>query len=240
MGTTEETVQQPETEQGKEQPAQPNEVDVLKSQLAEKEKQVEQWQKESKAHQAQVTKKAQELQRLQSQLQKPAQSNVSSELLKLYEEQDPTNPRIQSLKAQLAREEQWARQNQITSDAKGGLEQKIREKGLDPEDEQFDSVWDAFIMAEVKDGNFTRADKRLDRILGRQKSPEIKEQPKKSEEVNEEEVARKYLEKKGLLTSETGHPSASGKSFQQFESDFISGKVDRQTYEERARREGKI
>jgi len=162
-----------------------------------------------------------ELKKLREQAALPAQRGVSRvdelvlEEMKAREvELGERNPRIAQLEAEIARERQMETiQKQrdaiegYTNQWRGKLEDKIRGAGENPTDEKFDRVWDAFEIAYVKDGKFERADERLDRILTKIK-PSKPEDETFEKRLDEEK--RKWMEEHGLLTSETGLPSASG------------------------------
>lgn len=235
----EENVQQSEEQAAAQSKEQPSELDLLKTQIAEKNKELEKWQRESKAHQATATRASQELKKLRE--LSTSGKKPTTQLLELYEEQfGADNPKVKDLKMQMTREEQIARQDQIAQDYKSKLQEKITTAGLNPEDEQFDVVWDAYDMAYSVDGKFDRAESRLDRILNKQGKKESKSEnnDKSKPEINEEEIARKWLEKKGHLVSETGMPSASGGSFSDIEKKYIKGEVSLDVYEAAAKKAG--
>jgi len=93
-------------------------------------------------------------------------------------------------------EEQLARQQAIVEDKRMEIETKIRQAGADPEDAKFDNVWLAWELAAKADGDFSRAEKRLEKLIGTaQKVVETPEQLK-------ERLEREILEKHGLLEKE--------------------------------------
>ena len=176
----------------------------------------------------------------------PAPNKTMNAMLELLEKdeggysEDPIRQaKIKALKEQLTREEQLQAQENYIRTEKEKLNQKIRDAGFDPDDDAFLEVNDAFDLS-TYDGKFERAYKRADKVLKNLKptpqSKEIKEI--KPEDI--EEAARKLLEEKGMLVSETGKPSASGGSFMEFEKAFIEGKIPWEEYQTRARKEGKV
>ncbi len=138
------------------------------------------------------------------------------------------------LEQQEIREVQIRKQGTITQGEREKIDQKIRSAGLDPNDEVFDTVNDAFEYARDVNGNFDKAHLRLDRILNKQKpkkeAPEVKEQ-------DVDESARKMLEEKGLLKTDTGGPSASAMSAQKAMQEYGAGNI---TAEEAKKRGAKF
>lgn len=145
---------------------------------------------------------------------------------------------LEQEKQRVAYQEQIRRQEQIVSQKRDEFERKITEvnPNLDHDDESLDVFWDAFDYARDVSGTagFAKAEKRLNRIL-QKVTKKSEPNPDKSEEQEREE-----LEKAGKLKTETGIPSASGLSFQDFEERYNKGLVPLAQYEERARREGKL
>lgn len=197
-----------------------------------------------------ISKKDTEIERLKNQLGEPQPSGTRRTLTALLEEMekrgeeygsDPSSQgRISQLKSELAREEQLEYQKGVARKVRSELDQKIRDAGRDPSDEMFESVNEAFEDAADWHGKFDRAERKLDRILTQAKPMELpKVEPPEDRQKAINEAARQMLEEKGQLVSETGGPSASSGSFQQFEKDYIEGKVPPEEYAERARREGK-
>jgi len=224
--------------QQEEQSAQ-SELDALKSQVAELKKLNDESIREAKAHQASSTRAHQELSRIKSQIDRSQSSSTTKQLLEIAEEQSgEENPKVKALKEQLAYEERLSRQEQVTQENKQKMEDKIKSAGLNPEDDEFDNVWDAFELAASLDGKFERAEKRLERVLGRKKPSETVKNEKQKQD-SEEEIARKVMERKGLLVSDNGLPSGSGGSFNEVEQAFISGKISAEKYAESARKAGK-
>ncbi len=225
-----EQVVEPEVQEESAQPT----LEELQTQLEQAQEKITQTQtdlglakEEAKAHQRNVTSKDLELKEA---LKKPATSD-SSLLQTVIEEMKAgetisgeVNPRRVALEAELAGQQSTQKYNEqlqyqetkIKSE-RSGLDKRISEAGLDPEDESLDTVYNAFTIA-CSDGDFSVASKRLDRVLAK-----VKPQPKSElTEDEEEEIARKVAEKKGLLTSETGNPSASSSSEAKIRSDYIA------------------
>jgi len=112
-----------------------------------------------------------------------------------------------------------------------GYRKRIESLGFTEEDEEYWEIHDLAVQ-----GNLKRADIKL------KKMEVVKKETPKPEPTEEqiEEAARKQLEVKGLLKTETGMPSASGLSFRDFEEKYNRGEIPFADYEKRARREGKI
>jgi hypothetical protein len=99
-------------------------------------------------------------------------------------------------------EEQLARQQAIVEDKRMEIETKIRQAGADPEDAKFDNVWLAWELAAKADGDFSRAEKRLEKLIGTaQKVAEPKKVGETPEQLKER-LEREILEKHGLLEKE--------------------------------------
>lgn len=123
------------------------------------------------------------------------------------------NPKIQAAKVVIAQEKQrealaqaeatrTSQYNEWVTYADGEktkMEQRIKDAGFDPSNDDFDRVWDAWLIGKTSSGQegFDLANTRLERITKKSKP----------EEKSEEEVARAYLEKTGRLKTETGLPS---------------------------------
>jgi len=156
-----------------------------------------------------------------------------------------SNPRIPLLEATIAAEKRRTdevafeeyRQATIKKE-RAAIEQKIEDASQDPNDEKFDRVWDAFKIA-TSDGDFNDARKRTDRILGQVKQPEkegkeLKETEEQRIERLANEKARKMMEEKGLLVTETGGPSATSPSSEEAYAKYIAGEIT----EEQAKQAG--
>ncbi len=215
----------PQPQEGKDTSAQVVVEETAEAKATRLQVELEQWKKESKAHQSNFTKANQELKRLRE--QPPRSDGTNKAVLDILKEQFGDDPRITNLQATLTREEQIARQDILVQDARTKLEQKIEGAGLNAEDERLDTVWDSFDFATNIDGKFERADKRLDRIL----SKVAPKKEAKKEEVNEEEIARRWMEKKGLLGTDIGSPSGANASYEQTRDAFIKDPRDLDTRE---------
>jgi len=153
-----------------------------------------------------------------------------------------SNPRIAQLETALALERQHDQQaqqemqrEQYTQTWREKLEQRISSSGLDPEGEQFEDFWDYFQDRYRVDGEFERADKKLDRILKGVKPVEKPGVKKENPEVNLDEIRkeerRKVMDEYGLLETDTSLPSGVNRDFQAIESDFVAGKISDEDYE---------
>lgn len=118
---------------------------------------------------------------------------------------------------------QLAKQQEVIDSKREEIEQKIKESGQDPDDVKFDNVWLAWELAGAKDGDFSRVDKRLSKLLGTGKSVE------KSEESDK----RKELEAKGLLKPEGVAPAGAVGS-------YTRQQIDRMTPDEFAKNYDRI
>ncbi len=82
----------------------------------------------------------------------------------------------------------------------------------------------------LRSGDVDLAERRINKSESKSKSEpkiESKETEVKKVELSDEEkekIAREYMVKKGLLKSDTGLPSGTGRTFQDIEADFIAGK----------------
>lgn len=183
-----------------------------------------------------IAKKDQEIEYLRGQTSKPRTSTPAYKALldALEAGQDALgepNPKLTLAKQIIAEEEKreaqevvYRQQEAIANKAKDDLANKIKEANLNPEDEMFDDVWDAWDLSNALDGKFERAERKLSRILKNVKPPEKKEE-------DEEEIARKVLEKKGLLKSETGGPSGVSADWEQVRADFIKNPSNPRVFE---------
>jgi len=157
-----------------------------------------------------------------------------------YGETDPLIPQLEAevraRKDRQKHETQMRFQQGETNKAWDKINAQITDAGFDPNDERFELVVEAFEDARDFSGKFDRAYTKLDRILSKSK-------PEKQETETEKdtaEKARKDLEEKGLLTTETGGPSAVSESFEDFQKRYMKSEVSRDEYETRARKEGKL
>lgn len=201
-----------------------------------------------------IAKKDQEIERLRKQAPEPTSSDDRIAEIILQEkkrrqaelgEVDPTIPQLEAelaeRKRRAAQATQFAKQEAIVKDERAKLDKKITDAGLDPNDDRFLDVDESFNLAAAYTGNFEIANKKLDRILKQVKPKgENVEKPKEGETEAEkidrlaEEKARKMLEEKGLLTTETGGPSASSPSVAEARAKFARGEIT----EEEAKKAG--
>ena len=203
-------------------------------------------QEQYKGIQRAVDKKDKRIAELEKSAPPPVATGVSANkaVIDALEEGDYTKARAaiaqeeQRQTTESQRQVQLQRQATVTREKQEELSDKITTANLDPDDEMFDRVWDAFKYARDVDGDFTDAEKRLNRVLSKQSPKETKDKPEVSTDV--QEAARKMLAEKGLLKTETGGPSASAMSWVDFEKAFNESKIPFAVYEERAKREGKI
>lgn len=164
-------------------------------------------QEKYKGIQRSISKKDIQIEALQKQSSAPAQTDddllgmLVSSMKGKQNEYGETDPTIANLEKELAsrkqRKQQEGQQVQWESyctTEKAKMDARITEAGLDPDDERFETVDDAFAIARTTTADFSNAQKRLDRILNRAtlKTPE-KETP---EAVNEKKGEDKKLEMK--------------------------------------------
>ena len=167
--------------------------------------------------------------RLYKQKQPEPQKNDSSKTIKkladeiehlgkdTYSDDPSARARMTALKTELAeleRQEAYnarlRQQEQLAREARDNLEDKIRDAGLEPDDEKFDAVWTSWELASLADGKFERAEDKLTRILSRIKPKETEEEEKKPVETEaqmRERLEREILEKHGLTKPEKKTPS---------------------------------
>jgi len=153
-----------------------------------------------------VSEKAEEIKRLKSQLGQPRSGSLKTLLEKLArrgaDSYDPAEQaEIGQLLSQYGQEEQQAAQQTYMAQKKEELSQKIIAGGFDPNDEQFDSVWDAY--------SFEEAERRVGRALAKAKPKESKKE--ETEEQVRERIKREVLEEEGLTKQPAGSPPAGGK-----------------------------
>lgn len=182
-----------------------------------------------------LSKKDTEIQELQKKLSQPSptgskfKETVLADMRARATELGEPNPKIAELETELAIEKQQdneRRKDVITQGHREKFEQKIKDAGLDPDNESFDRVWDAVKIARSVDGKFEEAEARLDRVLAKVKPVKVESETEDKETKLREEIEREVLEKHGLLKTETGGPSAGGK--RTFTEDQIA---DRDFYE---------
>ena len=115
----------------------------------------------------------------------------------------------QQEQARLDYQARLKQQQAETNQKREEFEQKIKQAGLDPTDEMFDPTWDAFELADMRDGNWGKAENRLDRILSKNKPEGAKGE---TEEQMRERIERETQEKLGLNKPEGAKPSGSSTS----------------------------
>lgn len=168
-----------------------------------------------------ISKVQDENKKLKEQL---GQTTDFSNLLELAEQQalsygdTESLTRIAALKVadaekqrKLAFEQQLAKQQEITENKRTEIESKIKASGQDPEDPKFDNVWLAWELAASVDGDFSKADKRLEKLIGTAKTEPKTNPPAESEAQLREKLEREILEKHGLLEKEKLGSGASSK-----------------------------
>jgi len=114
---------------------------------------------------------------------------------------------------QLAMEIQLAKQQEITEAKRQEIESKIIAAGKNVEDPEFDNVWLAWELSAKADGDFSRAESRLEKILKSGKVVKGDEKGKETEAQLRERIEREVLEKNGLLKKEEASPAGSKKVF---------------------------
>lgn len=170
-----------------------------------------------------LSRKGQEIANLKRQPQSTSNVNALEAVLAAVDAgqgEYGDNPKIQAAKVIIAQEKQkevlaqaeatrvsqYSEWVSFADSEKTKMEQKIRDADEDPGSEKFDRVWDACLIGKTSSGQegFDLANSRLDRII-KQANPK----EEKQEKVKDEDV-RAYMEKKGLLKTETGTPSGTG------------------------------
>jgi multidrug efflux pump subunit AcrA (membrane-fusion protein) len=138
----------------------------------------------------------------------------------------------QAIVQQQEQQRRYAQFNQKVNE----YQKKVEDLGLKPTDKTY-----KHIRALVRSGDFETADEEIEAVKAKPTTEPVKEQKVELTEEEKEKISKEYLEKKGLLKSETGTPSAGGG--QTFTEDQIA---DRKFYEEnreailKAYKEGKI
>lgn len=116
---------------------------------------------------------------------------------------------------------QWQRE---VDSRKTKMEDQILAAGLNPDDEQFESVFDLFETAALS-GRFERAEKKLERTLGKLKQATPKVEGKELDTLVDER-ARKILEDKGQLVTESSLPSGANRRWTSAEIERIAEQQD--------------
>lgn len=166
-----------------------------------------------------------------------------------YQDDPNAQARIIALKSEVAnierdqaRKAQLKKQESLAQEARDELEDKIRDAGYDPDDENFDSVWDKWELASLADGKFERAENKLSRILSKMKPKEEEKKPVEDEEKMRERIKREILEEYNLNPKEKVKPKGSSDSDAQIRKNFRENPGDPKAlreYAELQAREGK-
>lgn len=106
-------------------------------------------------------------------------------------------------------------QDRIIQEEREKLEVRMNEAGLDPDDPKFDRVWAEFKVAANTDGNFTEANRLLDKRIGKKAEEKAEVKAVETEKQMRERIEREVLEKHGLLTPEKTHPAGDKESIEQ-------------------------
>lgn len=182
----------------------------IESRFEEKEKQ---FQKQYQGLQKVVAKKDKEIQELKGKSTTSPYKRIIEEM-EQSEYADPS--RLQRLRAELEAAENEERMNQALAYAQGEKEKltkQIEEAGFDPEDDMFVDVDIAYDNAFYGNGDFSKAQKKLNQILKQNKKevPKVEEKKLTIDDIPEElreEIYRQRMEKSGQLDTEEGGPSA--------------------------------
>ena len=125
------------------------------------------------------------------------------------------------------KENQYAQWQQEVENRRNKMQEQIVTAGFNPDDEQFEGVFDLFETAALS-GRFERAEEKLKRTLGKLKpaTPKSKEEQEKELEKLIDERARKMLEGSGQLVTETSVPSGANRTWSMSEINKIAERVD--------------
>lgn len=192
-----------------------------------------------------LSEKGAEIQKLkEGQMVQPPTSSMSPTAIQIMldemkaqaTELGQPNPRIAQLEAALTVEKrkeamrmQYARQEQVTKGEKEKIEEKFKAKNLDPNDEAYADVWDAFELARNYTGDFDIAHRKADRILKKAKPKE--EEEAKEKDASKEEMKRKIYEEEGLLKSPSGGPSGATANWEEVRDAFIKNPSNPRVFE---------
>ena len=134
-------------------------------------------------------------------------------------------------------EQEQKRQVEESRKVGESIRTRVEALGLKPTDKAYRDIW-----RDVRDGFAEAAEAELTEL--EIKKNETVKQPMESDEVKFakrlEQEKQKWMEEKGLLTSETGGPSASFQDFQKIEADYIAGKISDAAYTEARKKRGLI
>lgn len=180
------------------------------------------------------------------------QESIALENLKNQAREDPTvNAQVtqQQAKVDALSRAKTAAETKLKIDKENAeqrvkLEEQITEAGLNPDDDSFEGVWDAFDFASAIDGNFAKAQRKLDRALKKEKPVEETKSQTPTETPNEDKIREderlKVMREHGLLVTDDGGPSASSASWAKFQDDYNAGKVTVDEYHKRGKKEGRL
>ena len=157
------------------------------------------------------------------------------------------DPEIPILQQEINRREAVAQQQRMWQDWQGeiqnqedALTKKLEDAGINPNSPEAIPTWESFAMAK-QHADFSFANKKADLLIGKPKETKGEKKAPLSDD-DKEELERQFMEKHGLLKSETGGPSGGGRTFtreqiaampiEEFES--LKPEIDK------ARKEGKI
>ena len=256
VGTEEQDDREPNTEPGwtglTQTETQTVDDDRLKKLLAEaKESGRSEAEEKYKGFQRTVSKRERENAELKKQLEQPnTSSSVGTQELMLEmlkgQQGDEPNPRVAQLESALAVEKQREAQNTAYKKQQAGaldkrseLEQQIIDAGHDPDDEAFEEVFEAWEVANIMDGKFERADRKLARTLKNLKPQETTETQTPDIDKIREEVRRQVMEENGLLKTDTGGPSGQGMTWETIQRAYAQGDVSYDRYAEERRKAGR-
>ena len=184
-----------------------------------------------------VSAKDKEIADLRKQPERPA-GTMSKQIIDLMEggEFDKARNLIAVQEQESSRQATIQHQATVTEGHRTRIKQEIVDAGRNPNDEIFEDVFDAIDFAEAVDGKFERVDRKLARTL----KANPKKEPEPTQSAEEKALAWIKENNPSLLKTETGSPSASGQSNEDFQKAFIRGeyrnKLDE--YEKEARKRG--
>jgi len=161
-----------------------------------------------------------------------------------YADDADAQVRIQALRNELTtaereetRKAQMRRQESLSEESKGNLEDKIREAGQDPDDEKFDVVWTEWRLSSLADGKFDNVENKLGKILTRMKPKETEEvkpvdDEKKTEAEMRERIEREVIEKYNLNPEDKLTPKGSADADKQIRENYRNNPGDKKALRE--------
>ena len=191
----------------------PTEVETLRSQLQEeavtRKKMEDNW----KNAQRRETEKSNRIHELETQIQstvsKDEYNTLRIELASLQDSREagedydkPASLKVKQLQTELKAEQEREKQERQWGEFRArvnALQQKAIDAGLDPDDEAFDPV-----VTQISLGNLDKAEKRLEKILGKKESP-----MKETEEAMKARIKAEIIKEYGLGSDEIGSGAAS-------------------------------